>query len=83
MIIGESGVGKTSFVDLFVKTFEQKFFNVNESTFTYVDNRIIGPTQKLVVTTTKKEFKDRNNRSRSLKINLIDTPGWGNNLNLR
>lgn len=65
MVIGETGVGKSSFIDLFMKHFEEKFYSMTESTV-FSKNRILEPTPNLKQVSGLKEFRDKNGRQRSL-----------------
>ena len=60
VLVGESGVGKTSIINQFAKgNFNQDLMSTNGATFT----------------TKKKEFKDSNGRSKHISFEMWDTAG--------
>jgi septin family protein len=77
MVVGESGVGKTSFVKLFGDHFAMNFFSLTETTIKLNCEETTFATKDFEEFNYLKEYQ-LGNKTRTLNLTMIDTPGWAN-----
>lgn len=89
MVCGSSGIGKTSFIELFMLHFNKqeaaKILDLRDD-MDKTDTLIAFPTNQDVIKDETRWFKPRNIKSLGIKndfeLQLVDTPGYGNKLSI-